>query len=150
MPVYSCYNSLMMRPGNEPPVAENDPSQRILGWSVTSRAILVALCFAGSSALLWSTGRVEGPKAPDVRLVVDPNDTPPAVLLALPRLGPALVGRIVVQREIELFQSLDDLDQRVKGIGPATIKSIRPYLRVESRDSRMSHLAASPSLDTSK
>ncbi|MEO6811742.1 MAG: helix-hairpin-helix domain-containing protein [Isosphaeraceae bacterium] len=65
-----------------------------------------------------------------VELVVDPNTAPPEVLAALPRLGPTLVGRIEEARSIAPFASLDDLDDRVQGIGPATIPILRPHLRV--------------------
>jgi competence protein ComEA len=67
-------------------------------------------------------------------LVVDPNTAPPAVLASLPKLGPALVERIVAARAEAPFQSLEDLDDRVKGIGPATIAALRPHLRFESVD----------------
>jgi competence protein ComEA len=67
--------------------------------------------------------------AVDPVLVVDANTAPPQVLLALPRLGPALVGRIVAERDVRPFHSLADIDARVRGIGPATAAAIAPFLR---------------------
>ena len=124
---------MMMTRGNGISVSESDPTQRIMGWSRSSRALLVSVCLVGSLLLGRTQRRAESGNPRDVRLVVDPNNAPPGVLMALPRLGPALVGRIVVQRDIEPFDSVEDLDRRVKGIGPATIKSVRPYLKVETR-----------------
>ena len=64
-------------------------------------------------------------------LRVDVNTAPPGVLEALPRIGPALAGRIVEAREELLFVSPDDVDRRVRGIGPVTIAGLRPYLRFD-------------------
>lgn len=47
-----------------------------------------------------------------------------AELEALPRVGPTLAARIVQGRP---YRSVDDLD-RVKGIGPATLDKLRPYV----------------------
>ena len=68
----------------------------------------------------------------DVRLRVDPNLGPRAVLLALPGLGPARVAAIEAARSSSPFRSLGDLDRRVKGIGPATAASLEPHLRFRS------------------
>lgn len=47
-----------------------------------------------------------------------------AELEALPRVGPVLAARIVEGRP---YRSVDDLD-RVKGIGPATLRRLRPLV----------------------
>jgi hypothetical protein len=85
---------------------------------------LVMIAAGGSG---HSARRIE----PAPRLIVDPNTAPAEVLTALPHLGPAMVGRIIAQREKALFRSLEDLDARVRGIGPATAASLRPFLQVE-------------------
>jgi competence protein ComEA len=72
-----------------------------------------------------------GPPAPAPRLIVDPNTAPPEVLNALPRLGPTLVRRIVEARDEAPFRSIDDLDARVRGIGPTTLEALRPYLQIQ-------------------
>jgi len=89
---------------------------------------------AGTGALaLCSAPRISVEQANDPsRLVVNLNTAPPAVLAALPRLGPSLVNRIVTARERAPFRSLDDLDARVQGIGPATIVALKPFLRIDT------------------
>jgi competence protein ComEA len=60
-------------------------------------------------------------------LMIDLNSATEAELAALPKIGPALAKRIVEDRSVSgPYRSLDDLD-RVPGIGPRTIESIRPY-----------------------
>jgi competence protein ComEA len=111
---------------------ERETRTFLWGWSVrTLRSVLItipaiALVLAGLSAGLERRGRPVDP-----RLVIDPNTAPPAVLSALPRLGPVLVGRIVKERSAARFDSLDDLDARVQGIGPATAASLQPFLRFD-------------------
>jgi DNA uptake protein ComE-like DNA-binding protein len=74
------------------------------------------------------------PRPVDLQLVVDPNSAPRGVLVALPRLGPVLVDRIITEREIRPFASLDDFDRRVKGIGPVTAASLAPYFKFEESE----------------
>lgn len=88
---------------------------------VVSLVLLVAF-WAGSP----SEPRVAG-ELPS--LAVDVNTAPRPVLLALPRLGPSLVDRIEAERARAPFASVEDLDDRVDGFGPATIESVRPHLR---------------------
>lgn len=64
-------------------------------------------------------------------LRVDPNTAPPGVLASLPRLGPTRVSALVEAREERAFHSPEDLQHRVKGIGPVTLHLIRPHLRFE-------------------
>ena len=99
------------------------------GWAGPIRGLLVAGSLAGSIGLGFVAERADGPVPGASTLVVDPNAAPPGVLLALPRLGPALVGRIVEARRRGRFRSAADLDARVRGIGPATIQGLRPHLR---------------------
>jgi competence protein ComEA len=100
------------------------------GWNLPARVVLTAVAASGGLGLLAAprSPGTEGRALP--ALVVDPNTAPPAVLAALPRLGPSLVHRIVAARDESPFQSLDDLDARVRGIGPTTVTALRPYLRV--------------------
>jgi competence protein ComEA len=67
-----------------------------------------------------------------VLLRIDPNTAPLAVLETLPRIGPAMAGRII---EVRPFADLDDLDRRVRGIGPATRAALAPHLWFESEAS---------------
>jgi competence protein ComEA len=67
---------------------------------------------------------------PPPKLILDPNTAPPEILTALPGLGPGLVRNWIAAREERPFRSLDDLERRVRGIGPATLARIAPYLEI--------------------
>jgi competence protein ComEA len=59
---------------------------------------------------------------------IDPNTASADELARLPRVGPALAGRIVDWRTTNgPFRSLADIDQ-VPGIGPALLAGITPHL----------------------
>ena len=106
------------------------PPYPIWGWTIRVRAGLWWLATLGTVLLMAGTLAPTAPTGEAPILVVDPNTARPDVLDALPRLGPVLVGRIVAARVERPFQSLDDFDQRVKGIGPATIRKLRPHLKI--------------------
>lgn len=106
-------------------------SPRVLwGWTTPARVLLGLVAVAGGAALLVVDSERQGAARAVPRLVVDPNTAPRPVLGALPKLGPALTGRIVAARNEQPFRSIDDLDGRVRGIGPATLEALRPYLRI--------------------
>jgi hypothetical protein len=90
---------------------------------------IVAGLLAGASLVFDRGG--EGPPQAPVELVVDPNTAPPGVLLALPSMGPKVLGRVLEARREAPFRSLADIDHRVKGVGPKTIDVWRPFLHVE-------------------
>jgi competence protein ComEA len=117
------------------------------GWSAQSRRI-VLIAFAPLAlvvAILSIELRWRGHPA-DARLVIDLNAAPPEVLLALPRLGPVLVDRIVQERQFRPFRSLADFDGRVKGIGPATVAALAPYLRFKEAESPKTVVIAADAL----
>ena len=59
---------------------------------------------------------------------VDVDRAPAVELARLPRIGPALAGRIVADREAQgPFGSLEALE-RIPGVGPATLKALAPYV----------------------
>jgi competence protein ComEA len=64
------------------------------------------------------------------RLVLDPNTAPPEVLGALPHVGPSLVRKLVEQRALRPFASMNDMRKRVRGLGPATMARLGPHLRI--------------------
>jgi competence protein ComEA len=113
------------------------------GWTTTVRAWLTIFGAIIALGLIAGSETPDGPPAPAPRLIVDPNTAPPEVLIALPRLGPVLVSRIVAAREEAPFGSLGDLDVRVRGIGPATFASLRPYLEIKQSGTEAK---ASPSI----
>jgi competence protein ComEA len=100
-------------------------------------ASLVILLAAGSG--LWVTG--SGPGGPWAGPSADPtpvtsarinvNTATAAELELLPRIGPALAARIVEDRERNgPFQTIDALD-RVRGIGPRTVRNVRSHATAE-------------------
>lgn len=61
---------------------------------------------------------------------VNINEATMPELIALPGIGPAMAGRILAYRkEHGRFRSVDELD-RVRGIGPATLQRLRPFIRI--------------------
>ncbi len=103
-----------------------------MGWGAPERSVLIGLALMLGGGLAWVSADLSSrvPRPLPV-LLVDANTAPVAVLGALPGLGPALSGRIVEARELSPLRSLDDLDQRVKGIGPAKASAIRPFLQFD-------------------
>ena len=65
-------------------------------------------------------------------LKLDPNTATPEALASLPQIGPTLARRIAEARADGPFRSPDDIRARVRGIGPATLARIEPYLRIEA------------------
>jgi competence protein ComEA len=118
------------------------------GWTAPVRLWLTMSGALAGLGLIAAGGSGHSDRPIDAapRLIVDPNTAPPVVLAALPHLGPAMVGRIVAEREKAPFRSLEDLDIRVRGIGPATATALRPFLRVEQSATGVAetHSAAVP------
>jgi hypothetical protein len=82
---------------------------------------------------------------------VNPNEARPAELERLPRIGPALAGRIVAYRQERLttmpagqavFRTPEDL-QAIKGIGPKTVEQLRPFLKFSDQDDEGGEAGAS-------
>ncbi len=62
---------------------------------------------------------------------IDPSTASRAELAMLPGVGPSLARAIILERTAGgPFRSIDDLT-RVKGIGPARLAALRPWLRLE-------------------
>jgi len=72
--------------------------------------------------------------------MINPNDAPLGSLLRLPGVGIAKAGAIVAYREDfcqkdstkPAFQTIDDL-QKVKGIGPKTVRNMSQWLKFERK-----------------
>lgn len=62
---------------------------------------------------------------------IDLNRAGAAELEGLPGIGPAISARIIAAREERLFTSVDSL-VIIKGIGPATLARLRPWVTVTS------------------
>lgn len=98
------------------------------GWTDPTGCALAAgtVMAAGALALLAPGGRPNAGPPPALR--IDPNTTPAMVLPALPHLGPSRAAAIVAARRRTTLRSPDDLDREVRGLGPATLRALRPYL----------------------
>lgn len=116
----------------------NSPAHAPWGWNGPAR-VLLTLIAAAAAIGLGASARPQRTTSRVPPLVVDPNTAPAAVLVSLPRLGPALAGRIVEARNAEPFHTLDDLDRRVPGIGPSTMTALRPFLHIEPTDESSEH-----------
>ena len=95
-------------------------------WSGPARGLLIVAAVPLALRFAWADPGDSPQPEGWPPLVVDANTAPVPVLEALPGIGPALAGRIDQARP---FRSLDDLDRRVKGIGPAKASGLRPFLR---------------------
>src|SRR4051794_30017562 len=122
-----------------PSQAQQKPPAPNPAWS---RVVQIAAAFLLGVALTlflvhvylaqrWSTRPVElKPPEPSARRI-DLNRADRTQLLQVPNIGPALAERIVKHREENGdFRSVDDLTQ-VKGVGPATLARLRPWVSVE-------------------
>jgi len=90
-----------------------------------------------------SAAELEPTGAPIIDVIADTLDIPPefpldlntasdADLQHLPRIGPALSGRILAHRkEIGAFSSVDQLLD-VSGIGEKTLERLRPLVQIQS------------------
>lgn len=68
---------------------------------------------------------VPGTAAPGAMPGVDANTATEVELDAIAGIGPALAARIVEERRKAPFRSLDDLEQRVRGVGPASLRRMQ-------------------------
>lgn len=128
----------MFSPVSQPSTQASDPRDRAALrwiWPAGVRVLLAAFVLLSSVALRLNVSwkglesSTAYSRAPD--LVVDPNTAPASVLEALPHLGPRLVQRLIAEREVRPFESTQDLRRRVRGLGPATLARLEPYLRIE-------------------
>jgi competence protein ComEA len=117
------------------------PNSRLdLRWTPANFAALAAACVLAGGGLLaaGAAGRVELGNSPaaspqattGLHQRVNPNTASAASLRRLPELGPARIQQILDYRQEHggaPFREPNDL-LRVKGIGPATLQTIREYL----------------------
>lgn len=108
---------------SEPEHTSGDAALTRLG----AGAVIVFLLITGAFLLLNPPARTDPDRRETLRTLIDVNSATRAELGALPNIGPALAERIASDREANgPFDSLDALD-RVPGIGPRTIDSLRPF-----------------------
>jgi len=78
-----------------------------------------------------TSASADTPLRGSIRLRINLNTATAAELDLLPRIGPALAGRIIEDRQRNgPYRSIDDLD-RVPGIGPKTIAKLVPFVTVD-------------------
>ncbi|HYV96852.1 MAG TPA: helix-hairpin-helix domain-containing protein [Gemmatimonadaceae bacterium] len=72
--------------------------------------------------------------APGARAPIDLDRASEREIETLPRIGPALAARIVAERNAHgPFESLQQLDKRVRGVGPSMAKLIAPLVTFSGR-----------------
>ncbi len=93
--------------------------------------LLVLLMGLPLAALFRSGGRLPAfASFPDPPLYLDLNRATAFQLSLLPGLGPARSARIVeVRRTGGPFKSLEDLERRVPGLGPALVSRLAPFVK---------------------
>jgi competence protein ComEA len=108
-----------------------------LPWSWPEGARVLLAVVAISAAIGLMAGRRDRPRPTSAKpvleaseLKLDPNTATAEALTALPHIGPTLARRIVEARSDGPFRSPEDIRARVRGIGPATLAQIQPYLRI--------------------
>jgi len=102
-------------------------SARLRRFARPAVAFALALAIAVSVVPAAPTF-AEGPAG-----VVNVNQADAQALALLPRVGPALAGRILEFREENgPFKSIDDL-LLVRGIGERTLELMKPYLALEGK-----------------
>jgi len=104
-------------------------------WPVGPRVVLAATVIAAALGLAVGSRGVDPPPFDGIvaapKLKLDPNTAPPEVLGTLPQVGPTLVRQLVLARQDRPFTSLQDVRSRVRGVGPATLEQLAPYLSFE-------------------
>jgi hypothetical protein len=116
-----------------------------LGWTPSQRRGLLVLLaiflvfltiqFARNRQFISDPQPPQGPRAAELQTRIDPNSADWQTLAAIPNLGEKRAQAIVAYRDHfhgttpgrAAFRSPSDL-LTVRGIGPATIENLRPYL----------------------
>lgn len=99
-----------------------------------------AVILAATLAATVSLAVVQALHAPDAPapapLAIDLNTAGTDELSLLPGVGPSLAARIVEDRMSRgPFRAIDDLD-RVRGVGPALLRGVRPFARAGVPEAR--------------
>lgn len=118
-----------------------------LGLSDFQKAVAANPSVAPSAIL--EVNQPDQPKKADLSaLMVDANTAALEDWDSLPKIGPVLARRIMMERENSgPFRSVEDLSNRVKGIGPKIQEQLRPLLRFSSEpdSSKLKTMAESDS-----
>jgi comEA protein len=110
---YSESDSMFSRLSHQPTVRYNLPSERLNGINQKDQSLIKK---RRSTQILKAES-------------IDINHANLNELQKLPRIGPAMAGRIIEYRNTNgPFKSLEELKQ-IKGIGKKTFEKMKPYLR---------------------
>lgn len=107
------------------PAQPDRRADRALGLLVGLLVLTVAVRSAGGRTGLRPTDHLP----PPVASTIDLNAADRAELTAVPGIGDKLADAILSHRAAGRFDAVDDL-RRVKGVGPATLDKLRPWLHV--------------------
>ncbi|HUB27276.1 MAG TPA: helix-hairpin-helix domain-containing protein [Tepidisphaeraceae bacterium] len=113
-------------------------------WSLSQRRALIALVGVAWLALVIRAMQLPTyvsdppPETAVPPTLIDPNTAPAAVIETIPGIGPARADALIAYRDDFVsrhpgalaFRQADDL-MMVKGIGPATMEKMEPYLIFE-------------------
>ncbi|HLN32306.1 MAG TPA: helix-hairpin-helix domain-containing protein [Gemmataceae bacterium] len=124
-----------------PPSAPARQEPRVYGAWPRSAQLATAFLLGLATALLavhgfgylrWRTRPTQVDPAGALAYRIDLNQAGRAELLQIPGIGNGLAERIVEYRqEHGIFRNVNELTG-VKGIGPTTIETVRPWVRVEA------------------
>jgi competence protein ComEA len=124
-----------MAPPESPPPRPGWPilllkrtDQLVAGSLLAAGLALLSAYWAYHSLLGRGLIDIDQSEPHEVRFLVDVNEAEWPELALLPNIGEQLARRIVEYRDIHgPYRDLDQL-QDVRGIGPKTFDSVRPYL----------------------
>lgn len=107
------------------------------GVLIRRRGAAVVLLAAEAVAIVLAAPAILGsPGSALQHDPIDPNRAAAAELALLPGVGPSLAGAIVADRDASgPFRSVGDLD-RVRGIGPATLARVAPFVAIRAAATR--------------
>lgn len=110
----------------------------VVRWAVASRSVEPAVPAGAGEVLAGHIAATDSAADEEERRSrpleekerLDPNVAPEVELDRLPGVGPATAAAIVAARDTAAFTRPEDL-LSVRGIGPATLERIRPWVRME-------------------
>ncbi len=107
----------------------NQPPHHTRAAQLVALALLTLAATAVTVRTIRLSPQSSDKTPPTLRL--NPNTAPPEALLALPGIGPVRLAAITTARDERPFDTPDDLDRRVPGIGPKTLDRLIPHLRFD-------------------
>lgn len=115
---------------------------RLLGTFLTLVSLVGVAGIAGAQRASKRTAAPAAAEAPAAEGVVNVNTASAEQLMLLPGIGASKAQAILEARRNQPFASVDQI-VRVRGIGRATLRRLRPYLTVRG-DTTLSRAVQSP------